>query len=94
MAAHQPVGTQQPGHPLAADPHATGDLELGMDPWGAVGATAVAVDAADLGQQPFIGALAGTGAAAVPVGEAGWGDATARQHHRTPTSARLASMNR
>jgi hypothetical protein len=61
MAADQPVGAQQPGDPLAADLHAAGDLQLGMDPWGAVGATTVAVDATDLHQQPLIGALVGGG---------------------------------
>src|SRR4029453_13306737 len=75
MAAHQPRGAHQPRHPLAAHPDPAGDLQLGMDPGGAVGATTVVVDAADLAQQPLIGLDAGAGAAAVPVIEAGWGDA-------------------
>ena len=65
-----------------------------MDPGGAVGATTVAVDPADLRKQPLISQLAGTGAAAVPVVEAGGETPTARQHRRTPNSAPLASMNR
>jgi site-specific DNA recombinase len=74
MAADQPGRSHQPGDPLAADPHAAGDLQLGMDPGGAVGATTVAVDPADPLQQPLVGQLAGGRATAVPVVEAGWGD--------------------
>src|SRR6266540_2186256 len=75
MAAHQPLGAHQPRHPLAADLHATGDLQLGMDPRSAVGATTVTVDPTDLRKQSPIGALAGARATAVPVVEACWGDA-------------------
>src|SRR5215218_4457091 len=70
-----PMAANQPGHPLAAHPNPAGDLQLGMNPRGAVGATTVTVDPADLHQQPPIGLLAGAGATAVPVVEAGWGDA-------------------
>jgi len=59
MAAHQPRGAHQPRDPLAAHVDAAGELQLGMDPGSAIGAAALAVDAADLPKQPRIGQLPG-----------------------------------
>ena len=75
MAAHQPGRAQQPRDPLTPTADPAGELQLGMDPRGAVGATTFPVDPADLDKQRLISALAGTGATAVPVIEAGRGDA-------------------
>jgi hypothetical protein len=56
MAANQPGGPHQPGHPLAADLHAVVQAQLGMDPWRTVGTAAALMDLADLGGQRSVGA--------------------------------------
>jgi hypothetical protein len=87
MAADQPGSSPQPGHRLrpTRTPQAIGSSAW---TWGAVGATAVVVDAADLGQQPPIGTPAGgrVKGAAAPVVGAGGGDA---QHPAAPPRPEL-----
>jgi hypothetical protein len=95
MATHQPSRAHQPGHPLAADLHPAGDLQLGMDSRGAVGATTLGVDLADLPQQGLIGASAGGGAG--PRRQSSWLEQetpSTRQHRRAPNWPLAWQVNR
>jgi hypothetical protein len=65
-AADQAGGAHQPGHPRAAHLDAVVQPELGVDPWGAVGAAAVLADGPDLGGQGLVGHGAGRGRPALP----------------------------
>lgn len=47
------VDPHQPGHALAFDP-ASPRTQLGMDAWGAVDATVLGVDGADLAHGPLL----------------------------------------
>jgi hypothetical protein len=48
VAADEPGGPHQPGHPLAAYLHTVVQPQLGMDPWGTIGGPAASMDRPDL----------------------------------------------
>jgi hypothetical protein len=52
--ADDAAGTHEPGDTLAADADVQPEAQLGVDAWGAVGATAAEVDFADLTDERLV----------------------------------------
>ena len=59
--ADDSVGAHQPGDTLAGDPDVQPQAQLGVDAWGAVGATAAGVDLADLADERLVSQCLGDG---------------------------------
>jgi len=52
--ADDTAGAHEPGDTLAGDPDVQPEAQLGVDAWGAVGATAAGVDLADLAYERLV----------------------------------------